>query len=157
MSSPMTRSELRSWLALTSGMKWLWNALDRQLRADHGISHDDYQILVWLSRGRGRALRMSDIARDVGISPSRLSHAVTRMEAKGWVERMSSARDRRVVEARLTKDGTEWVRKVSESHLALVKDLVFDTLGPDHARSVADAINEVGRAASRTNGGDRTD
>ena len=51
------------------------------------MSHDDYQILSRLHRDPARALRMSELAADVGFSPSRLSHAVRRMEEEGWIER----------------------------------------------------------------------
>ena len=144
----LTRTELRSWIKLARGMKALLDALDRQLREKAGMSHDDYLILSRLHREAGRKMRMSDLAAEVGFSPSRLSHAVRRLEEERWVQRTPSATDRRGVEAALTEAGVHRLREVSPAHLGQVKRLIFETLGPDHARETADAIDQIGRAAT---------
>lgn len=114
------------------------------------MTHDDYEILGRLHRAPERTLRMSDLARDVGFSPSRLSHAVTRMEDSGWVSRKPSLTDRRGTEATLTELGARVVEGASPDHLALVRKLVFDALGPERARETAEALDEVGRTARDT-------
>lgn len=144
----LTRSELRSWVKLVGGIKALLDALDRQLRDEAGMSHDDYIILSRLHREPGRRMRMSDLAREVSFSPSRLSHAVTRLEAQGSVQRRRGGSDRRVIEAALTDVGVTRVREVSPGHLAQVKKLVFETLGPDRARDTADAMDRIRRITS---------
>jgi DNA-binding MarR family transcriptional regulator len=149
MAATLSRSELRTWFGLVSGMRSLLNALDRQFRAEAGITHDDYEILSRLHRAPDRTLRMSQLAGDVGFSPSRLSHAVSRMEEAGWVVRSPSPADRRGTDATLTELGVKLVDEVTPAHLTLVKRLVFDTVGPDRARDAAEALGEVGRAAGR--------
>ena len=128
-------------------MRSLLKALDRQLRDEAGMAHDDYEILSRLYREQDNALRMSDLARDVGFSPSRLSHAMTRMEDSGWVIRQASCTDRRSTEATLTELGGTVVEEASIEHLALVRKLIFDTLGSDRVRELSDALDEIGRAA----------
>ena len=135
-----------SWLRLVGGMKSLLNALDRQLRDESGMTHDDYVILSSLHRASERTLRMSDLAREVGFSPSRLSHAVSRMEEAGWVARSPSRTDRRGTDATLTDVGVEVVETATPAHLALVKRLVFDTLGDQRAADLAEALDEIARA-----------
>lgn len=135
-----------SWFRLAGGMKSLLNALDRQLRDESGMTHDDYVILSRLHRTSNRTLRMSDLAREVGFSPSRLSHAVSRMEEAGWIARSPSETDRRGTDATLTDVGVEVVEKATPAHLALVKKLVFDTLGDERAAVLAEALDEIGRA-----------
>jgi DNA-binding MarR family transcriptional regulator len=135
-----------SWFRLAGGMRSLLNALDRQLRDESGMTHDDYVILSRLHRASDRTLRMSDLAREVGFSPSRLSHAVGRMEDAGWVERSRSQTDRRGTDATLTDRGVEVVEAATPAHLALVKKLVFDTLGEERAADLAQALDEIGRA-----------
>jgi DNA-binding MarR family transcriptional regulator len=128
-------------------MRSLLKALDRQLRDESGMTHDDYEILSRLHREPGNALRMSDLARDVGFSPSRLSHAMNRMETAGWVTRKPCPTDRRGTEATLTELGSKVVETASVEHLALVRKLIFDTLGADRTGDVAEALDEVGRVA----------
>ena len=136
-----------SWFRMISGMRSLLNSLDRQFRDEAGLTHDDYEILSRLHRAPDRTLRMSDLAHDVGFSPSRLSHAIARMEASGWVARQPSDTDRRGTEATLTESGSKKVDDVTPAHFALVRKLVFDTLGPDRASQTAEALGEIGRAA----------
>jgi len=143
----LARSELRAWFRLARGMRDLSNALDRQFRDQAGMTHDDYEILSRLHRAPDRTLRMSDLAREVGFSPSRLSHAVARMEQEDWVTRARCSTDRRGTDATLTAEGVRVVEKVTPAHLALVRRLVFDTVGPDRARELGDAMDEIGRAA----------
>ena len=128
-------------------MKSLLNALDRQLRDESGMTHDDYVILSQLHRASNRTLRMSELAREVGFSPSRLSHAVSRMEEAGWVARRPSEADRRGTEATLTDLGTKVVEAATPAHLALVKKLVFDALGDEHAVALSEAMDEIGRVS----------
>lgn len=144
----LSRSELRTWFLLASSMRSLLNALDRQFRDEAGITHDDYEILSRLHRAPDRTLRMTQLARDVGFSPSRLSHAVGRMEETGWVARTPSQADRRGTEATLTDLGVKLVDEVTPAHLELVRKLVFETLGPTQARHAAEALGEIGRAAA---------
>ena len=59
----LTRTELRSWLEVIEGTRALLNALDRQLRTEAGMSHDDYEILSRLYREPGHVMRMTDLAK----------------------------------------------------------------------------------------------
>jgi DNA-binding MarR family transcriptional regulator len=147
MATTMSRAELRTWLRLIGGIRGLLNALDRQLRDEAGMSHDDYQILSQLHRAPDRTLRMSALAREIGFSASRLSHAVGRMEEAGWIDRRPSRDARRGTEAQLTPLGVAVVEEASTAHLGLVHRLVFDVLGPDRAGDLAGAMDEIGRSA----------
>lgn len=128
-------------------MRSLLNALDRQLRDEAGMTHDDYEILSRLHRAPDRTLRMTSLARDVGFSPSRLSHAVNRMEAADWISRRPSLVDRRGTEATLTELGAKVVEDASLAHLDLVRKLIFDAVGGERAGATAEAMDEIGRTA----------
>ncbi len=147
MTTPLGRAELRSWIRMIWGIKALLNALDRQLRDHAGMSHDDYQILSRLHRAPARTLRMTELAREIGFSPSRLSHAMSRMEEAGWIDRRPSTVDRRGTDASLTDQGLRVVEDASAGHLELVRRAVFQTLGSERAAATAEALDEVGRSA----------
>ena len=147
MATDLSRSELRAWFRMVRGIRDLLNALDRQLRDEAGMTHDDYEILSRLHRAPARTLRMSDLARDVGFSPSRLTHAVARMEQEGWVERAQCDTDRRGTNATLTGEGARVVEDVSPGHLALVRKLVFESVGPERVGDTADVFDEIGRTS----------
>jgi DNA-binding MarR family transcriptional regulator len=71
------------------------------------------------------------------------------MEERGWVVRARGEPDRRVTLARLTEEGDSFVREVSIGHLALIRAMVFETLGDDEAGRVAEGLDRVGRSDPR--------
>src|SRR3712207_1035956 len=85
--------EQRAWRAYMYSWMLLEDRLDRELTRETGISHAYYEILVQLSETEGRSLRMSELADRCLSSRSRLSHAVSRLEERGWVRRQVCAED----------------------------------------------------------------
>lgn len=147
----LTRSELRSWLRIINGIQSLLDALDTQLRAEAGISHDDYRILNALYRAPGRTMRMTELAREMSYSPSRLSHTAARLEDQAWVVRHRVDGDRRGVEIELTEEGVAKTRHASVGHLALVKRLVFDNAEQDQLRATVELLGRIGRNRPKQN------
>lgn len=126
LSSP----EMATWLNLTQLLMLLPSALDRQLRDDAGIPHAYYQILATLSAEPGRSMRMTDLARVVGTTTSRLSHAVASLEQRGWVRRKACAFDKRGQIAGLTDEGMRVLEVSAPGHVAEVRRMIFDRLSP---------------------------
>lgn len=124
----LSQQEMAAWLPLVRLLTVLPNALDAQLRDEAGISHVYYQIMAILSAAADRQLRMSELARLAGTSLSRLSHAVTSLETRGWVTRTPSPDDRRGQVASLTDNGQDALAAAAPGHLAQVRRLVFDQL-----------------------------
>jgi len=103
-------------------------ALDAQLQRDAGITQFDYLVLSALSEARNRTLRMSDLAATANSSLSRLSHVVSRLEAKGWVRRAPCPDDGRAINAVLTEEGWQKVAATAPGHVTAVRELLIDTL-----------------------------
>lgn len=127
----LTEEEMAAWLPLVALVTLLPQALDRQLREDAGIGHVYYQILAMLSAAPDRQLRMSELSRVTGTSPSRLSHAVGALEARGWVARCPAEGDGRGQVARLTAEGAAELERIAPGHVAEVRRRVFDGLDDD--------------------------
>ncbi|WP_229075988.1 MarR family winged helix-turn-helix transcriptional regulator [Actinoplanes sp. DH11] len=127
----LTDTEMRTWLNLTQVLMLMPAALDRQLREDTGIPHAYYQILANLSDEPGRCMRMTDLARRVGTTTSRLSHAVASLEQRGWVQRQACPSDKRGQIAHLTASGLDTLRDAAPGHVAEVRRLVFDHLSDE--------------------------
>ena len=88
--------EQQAWRAWLYSAQLLQDRLDRELTHATGISHAYYEILVALSETEGRMMRMSELADRCLSSRSRLSHAVSRLEERGWVRRQVCAEDAEV-------------------------------------------------------------
>lgn len=90
---------------------------------------------------------MGEIAQLAWSNPSRLSHAVGKLEERGWVTRSSDPTNRRNQIARLTEDGWTALREMAPSHLAQVRATVFDHLDDEDVADLARIAGKV-RAAS---------
>src|SRR3954465_1410583 len=108
--------EQRAWRAYLESSKVLFDALDRQLQRESDMPHAYFEILVRLSETEGWALRMSELADQTRSSRSRLSHAVARLEERGWVVREDCLTDRRGQLARLTDEGFEVLATAASGH-----------------------------------------
>src|SRR6266702_1905184 len=101
----LTPQEQAAWRSFMAGCRALFTAVDAQLQRAAGMPLAYYEILVRLSEAPGRALRMSQLAEAASASKSRASHAVARLEERGWVKRADGPTDRRGRVAVLTDEG----------------------------------------------------
>lgn len=139
----LSAAEVEDWKALYALISTLPAALDAQLKRDAGMNLYEYQVLVALSGSPREELPMSDLARFAQSSPSRLSHAVARMEQAGWVARGECAAAGKRTSARLTPAGTAQLRRSAPGHVREVRRLVVDALGPDRMAALGDAARTV--------------
>ena len=130
--------EQDSWRAWLYSWMLLDDRLDRELTRETGISHAYYEILVQLSETEGRSLRMSELAQRCLSSRSRLSHAVSRLEERGWVRRQVCAEDGRGQLAVLTDEGFAALRAAAPVHVASVRSHLFDQLSPEQVAAMRD-------------------
>ncbi|MEV1071492.1 MarR family winged helix-turn-helix transcriptional regulator [Micromonospora parva] len=137
--------EQRTWRAYLTASRVLMDTLDRELQRDAGMPHAYYEILVQLSEAPGRQLRMSQLAQAAGSSRSRLSHAVARLEAAGWVRREDCPTDRRGQIALLTDEGFATLAAAAPGHVEGVRRHLFDALSPaqvDQLRRISETLAE---------------
>ena len=132
----LTDDEQRAWRAYLESTKVLFDALDRQLQREADMPHAYFEILVRLSEAEGRSLRMSELADLTLSSRSRLSHAVARLEERGWVERANVATDRRGQLARLTDAGYAVLTDAAPGHVDSVRGFVIDVLSAEQLREL---------------------
>lgn len=138
----LSADEQRAWRAYLASTKVLFDVLDRQLQQDAGMPHAYYEILVRLSETPGRALRMSELADGTRSSRSRLSHAVARLEERGWVRRRAFQTDRRGQLAELTDAGFAVLEAAAPGHVASVRRYVIDQLDPQQVAQ----LTQIGEA-----------
>ena len=127
----LSEEQQAAWRPFVALLLRLPAALDAQLQKDAGITQFDYLVLSGLSEAPGRTLRMSELAATANSSLSRLSHVVSRLEAKGWVRREACPGDGRFINAVLTDEGWEKVKETAPGHVAAVRELLVGTLSED--------------------------
>jgi DNA-binding MarR family transcriptional regulator len=110
--------------------------LERQLQRDAGLPMSYYLVLAMLSEAPQRRLRVQELARVLRISQSRASHAIDRIQEKGWVCRLPSPEDRRGTIVELTDAGMEKLVASAPGHVEAVRDVLFDALTEKQVRQL---------------------
>ncbi len=140
--------ERATWISFNAMLQTLQAALDAQLKRDAGINVFEYSVMAALSESPGRVMRMSTLAVFAQGSLSRLSHAVSRLERSGWVERRPSSDDPRSTEAHLTAAGLRKVQQSAPDHVRAVRQHVFDPLTTTQAAALGRISREILGATS---------
>lgn len=143
MTQWLTDDEQRTWRAWLDMNRLVQTATDRQLQQDAGIPAAYYAILVTLSEAPDQRMRMSALAEATDGSQSRLSHAVSRLEERGWVERSRCPSDGRGWYAVLTDEGAKALAEAAPGHVACVRDSLFDVLDTDQQRTLREIATVV--------------
>jgi DNA-binding MarR family transcriptional regulator len=132
-----------AWRSFLLATQLLDEALDRQLQRDAGMPHAYYGILVALSESPQQTVRMSDLARMLRYSQSRLTHAISSMERNGWVQRRNCPNDRRSQLVSLTETGRSTLAGTAPGHVAEVRRHVFDRLSSDEVTQLRSICAKV--------------
>jgi DNA-binding MarR family transcriptional regulator len=138
----LTADEQNAWRAYIRLAKLLMRQLDRDLHP-FGLSLNDYEILVELSEAPGHRLRMTELADRTAQSRSRLSHQITRMEAKGLVRRDACDGDKRGMFAVVTPSGVQTIERIAPNHVESVRQHFIDQLSPEQLGALNDTYQPV--------------
>ncbi|XRQ02319.1 MarR family winged helix-turn-helix transcriptional regulator [Actinomadura welshii] len=135
--------ELRAWMAFLAAAHLVDHEVERQLKRDGGLSHPEFEVLVKLRGAEGGRMRMSDLAREVMVSKSRLTYQVTQLERAGLVKRTGCESDRRSVWAELTAEGADALAGVRPGHRRVVREVLIGVLTPEEIDVLGDALGRV--------------
>ncbi len=138
----LDEQEQLAWRSYLAACRAIEEAIQGQLQRDADIPHIYYEILVRLSEAPDQMLRMSDLAQRSLSSRSRLSHAVSRLEERGWVMRQGCPDDGRGMLASLTERGMAAVEEIAPGHVNAVRERIFDRLTPEQVKQ----LQEIGEA-----------
>jgi DNA-binding MarR family transcriptional regulator len=106
-----------TWASLMHAGTHLPAELGRYLQAELGLSLAEQDLLKQLMLGGGE-LKLSELSQRIYLSKAGITKMMDRLQKAGFVKRVPSKTDRRVIMARLTKRG------------AIVLERSFELLGP---------------------------
>ncbi|MET0143229.1 MAG: MarR family transcriptional regulator [Ilumatobacteraceae bacterium] len=133
--------EARTWRAFIDGSQLLRHRVERDVQMSAVVPAGYYGILVVLSEAPARRMRMGDLAAATLSSPSRLSHAVGKLESAGWVERRACGGDGRGLDAVLTDEGLAALEATVPIAAAAVREHFLDLMD-DEERATVTAVFE---------------
>ena len=108
--------------------------LNQELVNEHGLTINDYEVLLRLSRADDRMMRRVDLAEQVLLSPS----GITRL-----LEKKACKSDARVSYAHLTDAGYEKLRECSRTHVAGIQRLFLDHFDADEQERLTELFARV--------------
>jgi DNA-binding MarR family transcriptional regulator len=138
----LTPDQLRAWKKFVAVVEVLPGVLDSQLQRDADLTHFEYFTMAMLSEAPERTLRMTSLASATNSTLPRLSHVVSRLEKRGYVDRAPCPEDRRATNATLSEAGWQKVVATAPGHVDTVRENVIEPLT---AADVADLDRIMGR------------
>ncbi|GAA1805049.1 MarR family winged helix-turn-helix transcriptional regulator [Agromyces neolithicus] len=135
--SAIDGSEWALWADYVLVHRELSRELDRRLMSDAGISQGDYTVMLTLFQAEDRRLRPGVLAEAIGWEKSRLSHQLTRMAARGLVERVDCDTDARGSLIVLTPDGRRALLGAMRDHASAIRTHFLDVLTADEKAAIA--------------------
>jgi MarR family 2-MHQ and catechol resistance regulon transcriptional repressor len=127
----------------------LTRELSAQLVADHGVTLNEYEVLLLLAHAPDRSMRRVDLATEVRLSPSGVTRMLDRHERAGLVEKGECPSDGRVTYAVLTEAGVAKLEECSRDHLAAAQRMLGARLDEDELASLSELL---GRFTDVTDG-----
>ncbi len=112
----------QGWRRLASLHQLIEQRLEKVLQTDHGLSVVEFTVLDALSRQDGWHLRMAQLARAAGLSPSASTRLVNRLEDRGLLTRILCSEDRRGIYTELTDAGRRALADARPTHDSALRD-----------------------------------
>ncbi|THG32343.1 MarR family winged helix-turn-helix transcriptional regulator [Naasia lichenicola] len=149
-SQPISDADRQVWRSFLMMRRQLDRALEQRLQGDAGVSGADFEILTTLQASQDKQLRARELTELLGWEKSRVSHQVTRMEARGLVERKDCPTDLRGTWVALTAAGTAAVLTASLGHDDELRRRFFGVLDLDEKSTIGAASERIIDAVNPT-------
>jgi DNA-binding MarR family transcriptional regulator len=134
---------LDAWVRLLRAHASATRELSVQLQAEHGLTINDYEALLHLSRAESSAMRRIDLAAELLLTPSGVTRLLDGLEEAGYVCKGSCSTDARVTYAVLTDPGREKLRQASCSHVAAVNELFRERFSDAELAALAELLGRL--------------
>ncbi len=130
----------QGWRRLAALHQLIESRLEKALQAEHGLSVVEFTVMDALSRQDGWHLRMAQLARAAGLSPSASTRLVNRLEDRGLLTRILCADDRRGIYTELTAAGREALATARPVHDAALEAALLEA---EATPELADLVKAV--------------
>ena len=139
-----TARALRLWVVLARCFDSL-EKVDRRSIARHGLIRSEFGVLeMLLHKG---PLALSEIGKRILLTSGSVTHVVDKLVERGWVVREPCPADRRVIHARLTDTGREFIVDAFPDHAAQLRDAMAG-LNADEQEIAARLLRKLGLFAA---------
>lgn len=133
-----------AWVKLLRGHAALTRQMDAALRELHGLSLNEFEVLLQLWHSEEGRLRRVDLAQRLLVTQGGITRLLAGLEGQGLVERESCKEDARVVYACLTTAGKRKLIAARKTHLGDVRRMFSDRFSKPELEQLAELLSRLG-------------
>lgn len=134
---------LGAWAALLRAHASATRALNAALVSEHGLTINDYEAMLLLSRASEHGLRRVDLAGELLLSASGVTRLLEGLERAGYVEKASCPEDARVTYAVLTDAGRAKLAAAACDHVRSIRELLEPRFGEEELVTLAELLGRL--------------
>jgi len=135
--------QLESWIAFLRSHSAITRELSAQLQREHGLTLNDYEVLLHLSHADGGMMRRVDLAEEVLLTASGITRLLEGLERAGYVCKQTCDSDARVSYAQVTDAGKQKLSDASLTHLRGIDELFLGRYSGSELATLAELLSRL--------------
>jgi DNA-binding MarR family transcriptional regulator len=132
--------QLEAWVSFLRSHAAITRELSVQLQREHGLTLNDYEVLLHLSHAEGGMLRRVDLAERVLLTASGITRLLEGLESCGFVSKETCDSDARVSYAKLTDEGAAKLKDAAVTHLRGIDELFVGRYSGSELATLAELL-----------------
>ena len=139
----ISTDRLQAWVSFIRAHSAITRQLNADLLNEHGLTLNDYEVLLMLARAEGGRMRRVDLAQTVVLTASGITRLLDGLERAGYVEKDACPTDLRVSYAKLTGNGHQKLKDAAATHLGGVEELFVGRFSDAELESLAELLGRL--------------
>jgi DNA-binding MarR family transcriptional regulator len=135
--------QLESWISFLRSHSAITRELSAQLQRAHGLTLNDYEVLLHLSHSEHGMMRRVDLAEKILLTASGITRLLEGLERAGYVCKETCSSDARVSYAKLTDDGKQKLSDASVTHLRGIDELFLGRYSGSELATLAELLGRL--------------
>jgi DNA-binding MarR family transcriptional regulator len=135
--------QLESWITFIRSHSAITRELSAQLQREHGLTLNDYEVLLVLSHSEHGMMRRVDLAETVLLTASGITRLLEGLERSGFVCKETCASDARVSYAKLTDEGRQKLSDAAVTHLRGIDELFLGRYSGSELATLAGLLSRL--------------
>ncbi|HVC86027.1 MAG TPA: MarR family winged helix-turn-helix transcriptional regulator [Gaiellaceae bacterium] len=132
--------QLEGWVSFLRAHAAITRELSAQLQREHGLTLNDYEVLLHLRHAEGGLMRRVDLAERILLTASGITRLLEGLERSGYVCKQTCSSDARVSYAKLTEAGTAKLEAAAETHLRGIDELFLGRYSGSELTTLAELL-----------------
>jgi DNA-binding MarR family transcriptional regulator len=138
-----SQQQLESWITFIRSHSAITRELSAQLQREHGLTLNDYEVLLVLSHSEHGMMRRVDLAETILLTASGITRLLEGLERSGFVCKETCASDARVSYAKLTDDGRQKLSDAAVTHLRGIDELFLGRYSGSELATLAELLSRL--------------